>query len=236
MFRVDYPMITSNYSTLQSYTFGKNPAGERRRIEHGIPAKVTAEYTGYTGPKTMEFPTNPNLNPEKYPNVTKQYNELLENLLETVNGKNGKSRVINFFKKCSALGQNFKTGDKWDTKFLENFPGRDINGKVQYAKLNDRIVSANYISNHIYGESLAKLGFKRWFVILASHLDAAGLSNLIFEGQIPTLKNLKFKDTAADQETIRFAFDRTKESLTHTSKKIGMQMSEILPKTLIKFA
>ncbi|MDD3419826.1 MAG: hypothetical protein PHE78_04390 [Candidatus Gastranaerophilales bacterium] len=236
MFRVDYPMIISNYSTIQSHTFGKNPEGELRRVQHGIPAKVTAEYTGYTGPKELDFPTNPHLNPEKYPDVTKQYNELLESLLNTANEKNGKSKIINFFKKCSALGKNFKTGDKWDTKFLENFPGRDINGKVQYARLNDKIVSANYVSNHIYGESLAKLGFKRWFVILASHLDAAGLSNLIFEGQLPTLKNLKFKDTDADQKTIRFAFDQTKESLTDTSKKIGNQISEILPNRLIKFA
>lgn len=187
-------------------SFKADPAKLSWRVMHGIPANPMADYVGYTGPKLLDFPTSKGLDKNLYPDITEQYNELLSNIVGSVHKNLGKNKLPNFFKKCMMLGKNFKTADKWDTKFMENFPGRTKDGKVQYALFRGKVVTANVISNTIYAETLVKLKFKKWLAIFASHVDACGLSNLMFEGRLPSRKTLAFKDTIADQHTIKQAF------------------------------
>ncbi len=188
--------------------FAANPKKINWRIKHGIPVNVTSEYIGYTGPKVFKFPTEANLSKEQYPDITSEYDKLLKTIIKTTNSDLGKIKPLNFIKKCIKLGKNFKCADPWDTKFLGKFPGRTKDGKVQYAMLKGEVVSANYVSNMIYGEALSQLGFKKWFSKMAAKLDSCGISNLIFQRQIPTLKNLKFRDTKFDQDVIEQAFQK----------------------------
>ena len=200
--------------------FTADPKKALWRISNGIPDKLTARYVGYTGPKNFSFPTSPDLEKHLYPDVTKYYDEMISKIVKEVNQKLGKNPFINFYKKCNTFLKNFKTADPWDTKFLENFPGRTSEGKVQYALLKDKIVNANYISNALYGDACIKMGFKEWFATLAAKVDAHGLSNLFTEGKIPQWQDVRFKDTAADQNTIKSAYRKLKDSL-NTSKANG---------------
>lgn len=188
-------------------TFTSDPKRAAWRVMHGIPSHVTAEYLGYTGPKNFLFPTNPNLEKHFYPDITKNYDNLVSKIIEEVEGKLGKNKFFNFCKKCNIFLKNFKTADPWDTKFLEDFPGRTKDGKVQYAVLRDRVVNTNFVSNYLYGEVCSKLGIKKRFAAFAAKMDAHGMSNLFLERRLPRLKNIRFKDTPQDQQTIKLVYE-----------------------------
>ena len=173
---------------------------------------ICASYIGYTGPKNVHFPITPKLAKQYYPDITEHYDALLKSALETTRSALGKNKLVNLYKKCRILCKNAKTADIWDTKFNENFPGRNKKGKVQYALLKGKVFSANQVSNYIYAELLFNLGFKKWEAIAAAKIYSQGAINLLFDKALPSVKALKFKDPPQDQQTIRMAYDELLQS------------------------
>ena len=189
-------------------SFTAAPEVVARLAKEGIPRnRICASYIGYTGPKVLDFPTRANLPKHLYPDVTEHYNEFVKTAVNATTSVLGKNKVVNLYKKCRVLCENFKTADKWDTKFMENFPGRDKGGKVQYAMFKGKVVSANHISNYVYSELLFHLGFKKWEAITAAKIYSQGAINILFDKALPSMKALKFKDTPQDQQTIRMAYE-----------------------------
>ena len=100
------------------------------------------------------------------------------------------------------MSQNLGTGEPWDSKFMPQFPGRDDLGRVQYAKYKQELVSANDLSNIIYGHICAFMNLPKFAAKLAAKLDACGVLEIFTKGKFPTSKLLKFKDTVSDQKAI----------------------------------
>lgn len=212
-------MMNSVSCNQSKINFTANPERVAWRALHGIPNKLNSAYIGYTGPKNFHFPTSPDLEKHLYPDITENYQKLLGQALETINKKLGKNKIVNFFKKCILLCKNGKTADKWDTKFLEDFPGRTKDGKVQYALFKDKVVSANYVSNYIYSEMLHKLNFKKKTAIAAAKIYSNGFSNLFFDKKFTSFKDLCAGDCPKDQATIRQAFDEFNKIRAHSNKE-----------------
>ena len=112
---------------------------------NNIPEYVNASYAGYTGAKHVHFPRTDKQVRLAYPDITKVFQRFEEEILQDI--KNTRRSFLGYFKVLWKMGQNFSTGEAWDTKFLPDFPGRDKNGKKQYAIYNNQIVSGNDISN-----------------------------------------------------------------------------------------
>jgi len=201
-------MMNSVGTRNNQINFTAAPEVVEKLAKVGISKKqLCSSYMGYSGPKSIDFPINPNLSKHLYPDVTEHYNVLLKSALDTVNKKLGKNKIINFIKKCDILCKNIRKGDKWDTLFVDNLPGRDKDSKVQYALFKDEVVSANHISNYIYSELLYHLGFKKWMAVGAAKIYSQGVINILFDGVAPSLKALMYKDTPQDQLTIKKAFN-----------------------------
>jgi hypothetical protein len=168
--------------------------------------KITAEYLGYTGIKSLSFPVDPMLPLERYPNVTNQLtqwcHEVLKELKPSSNSPFWKNqpRYIRFLLKNSA------TAAALDTKFHPNYPGRNQAGQVQYARYKGRVVSANYLSNNLFGQIMSALGYPFWFTTLIGKIYSTGMLE-IFRGHLPTLANLKFRDPAEDGRAVKSGYD-----------------------------
>lgn len=201
-------MISSVDNCNNSVNFTASPRVLSKLAQDGIKrGQICASYIGYTGNKILDFPVVADLPKHNYPDVTEAYNAFVKNAIDTTKSNLGKNRVVNFYKKCKVFCQKLKTADEWDTKFMENFPGRDKNGNVQYALFKGRVVSANHISNYAYSELLYRLGIKKWLAVGAAKIYSYGVTNLIFDRALPSAKALTFKDTPQDQQTIRFAYE-----------------------------
>lgn len=198
-------MKIQNQTNTNNMTFGifnKRQMGCWRKL-NDIKPYVNAAYEGYTGIKTARFPT---VVPIKYrsatfiPDVTDDLylfeEKVFQDLKETKEKPFGKIRAL--WKMC----RNFGTGEAWDTKFLPEFPGRDINGRKQYAKYNGEIVSGNDISNIFYAHTCKFVGVPQIIAKLCARLDACGILEPLSKGKLPSLKLLKFRDTASDQLAI----------------------------------
>lgn len=208
MFIFNKDMISSVDCKNNQINFCASPEILAKLAKHGISKKaICASYIGYTGPKAYNFPTSPELGIHAYPDVTENYNLLLGDALTEVKSYFGKNKLFNTIKKYYVLYKNLRTADKWDTKFLEHFPGRDEKGHVQYAKLREKILTANQISNYFYSEFLHNLGIGKRIASLSAKIYSHGAFNMFFDKYVPNFKTLMFKDTSLDQETIRLAYD-----------------------------
>lgn len=170
------------------------------RKASGIPDYINASYNGYSGPKKFKFPTDINLDLPNYPDIT---DEVIKLKTEIVNDlKVVKKGPLGVFKELKLFLKNFPTGNCWDTKYLPEFPGRDIKGQTQYGIYKNKIVSANYVSNNIYGQACAAMGLSSFFAKVAAKLDAAGILELLTKKKIPDKNLIKFRDTDCDQKAI----------------------------------
>lgn len=174
------------------------------RKMNNIPEYVNAAYKGFTGPKDFNFPTSPNLEKHLYPNITEALesfkNETLQEIKEVNKG------FLGFVKTLKLFLKNFPTGGPWDTKFLPQFPGRELNGKTQYGMYKDKIVSANYVSNNLYAQICAAAGLSLPFTKLAAKVDACGILEVITKKKLPNKELIKFKDSKCDQLAISSGF------------------------------
>lgn len=201
-------MINRAEPKINSVSFTAAPEVVAKLAKAGVSRnKICSSYIGYTGPKALRFPTKPNLPTHLYPDVTEHYNALVKSALDATKKVMGKNKFVNFYKKCRILCENFKTADRWDTKFMENFPGRDKRGKVQYALFKGKVVSANHMSNYIYAEVLFHLGFTKWMAVTAGKIYSQGAINILFDKALPSVKALMYKDTPHDQLVIKNAYE-----------------------------
>ena len=183
---------------------------EKLKMKHwrelnGCPLNVNAAYDGYTGIKICRFPTNDSLKQYAYPDVTDNFNSLKLSILKDIKKK--KSELFGRFKIYKIFLDNFSTGEKWDTKFYPEFPGRDKKGRVQFAKYKGKIVAGNFLSNNIYGFLSAAAGIPERISKFIAKIYSKGLIEPLISGKIPDKTLLKFNDPIADQKAISIGYD-----------------------------
>ena len=165
-----------------------------------IPEYTNATYSGYTGAKMRTFPVSKHFNLSKYPNITDSLHNFEQEILQEL--KDCRKKKFGYIRALWTLCQNFGTGACWDSKFFPTLPGRDKKGQKQYANYNGEIVSANDVSNLIWGHVCNFMGIPTKIAQLIAKLDAAGLLELFSKGKFPSLKLLQFRDTKSDQLAI----------------------------------
>lgn len=191
---------------MQSITFGRQSKTIKEfPLGTGQPPKVTAEFNGYTGTKKRNFPTK--FKGERLPDVTLKFSNFRDAIFEELDTK---KTIVG---KIKLLRDNFHTGEAWDTKFLQDFPGRDVFGNTQYATYKGKVVSANYLSNNIFGQVMHKVGFSEKTSKAIAKLYSCGLVRIFSKGKLPHSDLLKFRDPIEDQEAITSGFlDRLKQN------------------------
>jgi hypothetical protein len=203
------PLQTSSkYQRKSSIFFGwDNQDAERHLKRSGLDSvKIGADYLGYTGIKNLNFPTDPMLPLEQYPDITDQLIQLRGEFLDKLQKTRSKLRLVEHAKIFRYLLQNGPTAAALDLKFHPDYPGRDKAGQVQYAKYKGKVVSANFVGNNLYGQLLTALGYPLWFSLWTARVYSAGVLE-IFRGKLPTKGNLKFRDPGEDQRAIRSGYD-----------------------------
>jgi len=178
----------------------------RHKVESGLTAPVDATYQGYTGKKNRVFPINPGLALHQYPNVTVQLGTFRDEIRAEIRQASHKG-VLGSFRALKLLGKNIRTSEAWDTKFHPDFPGRDRDGNVQYAHYKGKVVSANYLSNNLYGQVMAALEFPLWFAQLMGRLYSRGWMRVIFNFEWPDKRHRQFQDPDEDQRAIESGYD-----------------------------
>lgn len=170
------------------------------RLINGCPDVVNAAYDGYTGAKMHKFPTSNNLNKHLYPDITKQYEDFKKGLVSEI--EDVKRKPFGTIRVYMLFLKKFATGASWDTKFLPEFPGRDINGMTQYAKYNGKVVKGNYISNCLYGYLCAAIGMPEKEAKAIARIYSCGLIEPFITKKFPSKKLMMFKDPIDDQKAI----------------------------------
>ncbi len=192
-----------------SITFGLyTRAQQRARLtEAGLPERLHAGSKCFTGPKDYDFPVSPHLDPDQYPDITQDLNDLKAEIIDELKKIQAKNPVLGLPMAMRVMAENFPTGEPWDTKYLPRFPGRDQQGRTQYALYKGKVVSANYISNNLYAQITAALGLPLWFSRMAAKMDACGIAEIIFKRKMPEAELRQFRDTPEDQDAIISAYD-----------------------------
>lgn len=167
---------------------------------NNCPSIVDAAYDGYTGVKLKHFPTVKHNHTSFYPDITNDFDALKKDLLHEVIGL--KRKAFGRLKVLKKFLDNFATGEKWDTKFIPEFPGRDKNGKVQYALYKNQIVPGNYLSNNIYGFMCAAIGLPESFAKFLGRIYSFGALEPLISGKFPNKNLRKFRDPVSDQIAI----------------------------------
>ena len=169
------------------------------------PKDLNSVYCGYTGKKTHDFPATKYMPKSAYPDVTCDLENFIKDSMEEIDSL--LEKPLGFAKALHLFLKKFPTAEPWDTKFLPQFPGRDIEGKMQYAGFNNEIVSSSYVSNYFYGQLCAHLGLPLEFSQLAAMMDSCGIAEPFTKGKIPTLSHLKNKDSQYAQNAIKQGYE-----------------------------
>lgn len=177
----------------------------RRQMEfwkylNRIPKYTNATYNGFTGYKSFQFPITEHFQRSMYPDITENLHKFETEILQEL--KDCKSERFGYFRALWKMAQNFGTGEPWDSKFLPKFPGRNKKGKKQYAIYKGEILSANDVSNLVYGHVCSFMGIPENLAKFIAKLDAKGFLEIISKRKIPKIKQLKFNDTHSDQLAI----------------------------------
>ncbi len=197
--------LDNNYTANRITPFGALTKQRMKlwRSANSIPSYTNAAYKGYTGAKLYRFPTyykEVNGFPADLPDVTKNLKLLEEDILQEL--KDTREKPFGYFRVLWKMAQNFGTGERWDTKFLPEFPGRNMRGERQYAMYKDEAVSGNDVSNILFGHVCKYLGFPEKVTLLLARLDAAGILEPFSKGKLPDGELLRFRDTQSDQKAI----------------------------------
>lgn len=169
------------------------------REVNDIPPYINASYVGTTGVKELQFPAY-TCKHGNYPDITKASIQYEEEILQEL--KDIRKKPFGYIRALWHMSQQLGTGEPWDSKFMPQFPGRNSKGQVQYAKYKDTIVSANDLSNIIYGHICAYMKLPKWLAQMAAKLDACGITEIITKKRFPDFKLRNFKDTPQDQQAI----------------------------------
>ena len=167
---------------------------------NGCPRIVNAAYDGYTGVKLRRFPVVNNKYKCFYPDITEDFNNFKDILLRDLNNK--KKKPFGRIKVLKMFLDNFATGEKWDTKFCPEFPGRDKEGRVQYGLYKGKIVAGNYLSNNIYGFLCAAAGIPERTAKFLGKIYSCGVLEPLISGKLPDKTLMKFRDPISDQKAI----------------------------------
>lgn len=169
------------------------------REANDIPAYINASYIGTTGVKELPFPTY-NSKLGYYPDITESTIRYEEEILQEL--KDIRQNPFGYIRALWQMSQQLGTGEPWDSKFMPQFPGRNSKSQVQYAQYKDTIVSANDLSNIIYGHICAYMKLPKSIAQLMARLDACGITELITKRKFPDMNLRNFKDTVQDQKAI----------------------------------
>ena len=191
------------YKPCRFYSFNKTQMKQWREINE-LPKYINAAYVGSTGAKSAYFLTNPHAR-GYHPEVTKDLYEYEEEVLQEL--KNLRKKPFGYIRAIWRMSQKFGTGEPWDTKFMPQFPGRDPNGRIQYARYNGEIVSCNDLSNIMYGHICAFMNIPKAIAKIMAQLDACGITEIFTKQKFPTKELLKFSDTTTDQLAISKGID-----------------------------
>ena len=193
-------IISNNYTLNTSFQGATKKQMLMWKYLNKIPLYTNAAYDGYTGMKVHRFPTGDKWTISEYPDISESLHKFETEIIQTL--KDTKKERFGYIKALWKLCQNLGTGEPWDTKFLPNFPGRNKQGKKQYAIYNGEIVSGNDISNIIYGHICGYMGIPTKLAQFIAKLDATGILEPFSKGKLPSLELLKFRDTVSDQKAI----------------------------------
>ena len=166
---------------------------------NNIPSYINASYNGPTGIKISKFPTYISKYCY-YPDVTEPSIKYEEEIIQEL--KDILKKPFGYIRALWHMSQQFGTGEPWDSKFMPQFPGRNVKGIVEYAKYNDTIVSANDLSNIIYGHICAYMKLPKCIAKLMARLDACGITEILTKRRFPDIHLRNFKDTSQDQQAI----------------------------------
>lgn len=180
---------------------------------NGCPRIVNAAYDGYTGVKLHRFPTVKNKSKYFYPDITHAFNDFKDILLMDLNNK--KKKPFGRIKVLKMFLDNFATGEKWDTKFCPEFPGRDKDGRVQYAVYEGNIVAGNFLSNNIYGFLCAAAGIPESIAKFLGKIYSCGILEPLISGKLPDKTLMKFRDPVADQNAISKGYKEYRSLKVH---------------------
>lgn len=178
--------------------FDKTRMKQWREVNN-IPPYINASYIGTTGVKELPFPVY-NSKYGYYPDVTKASILYEEEILQEL--KDIRKKPFGYIRSLWHMSQQLGTGEPWDSKFMPQFPGRNSKGRVQYARYRDTIVSANDLSNIIYGHICAYMKLPKCVAQFMARLDACGITELITKKKFPDIHLRNFKDTPQDQRAI----------------------------------
>ncbi len=170
------------------------------KVVNGISSYTNAAYKGFTGVKMLNFPTTKLLRELAYPDITDNLHEFESEILQEL--KTCRNSTFGYIKALWRMCQNFGTGAPWDTKFLPEFPGRNKDGEKQYARYKGEILSANDVSNIVWGHACKFMGIPAILAQIIAKLDAAGILEPFSKGKFPTLELLKNRDTKSDQKAM----------------------------------
>lgn len=169
------------------------------RKMNNIPAYVNASYDGFTGGKEKLFAIDRE-KAFKF-DITEALRGFEEKVIQRL--KTQREKPLGYMRALWTIGQNMGTGAPWDTKFLPQFPGRDLKGRKQYALYKNEPVSGNDISNIFFGHICAYMGISSKLAQFIAKMDACGAFELFAKGRLPNRKLLAFRDTPSDQLAIK---------------------------------
>lgn len=199
--------IASNLDApnINQQNFGKFNKSQMRlwRLYNEIPEYVNASYTGYTGVKGCNFPIHKTHSESfmyRTPDITKELTTFEEGVLQEI--KDTRKKPFGLIRVLWKMAKNFGTADPWDTKFQPEFPGRDKNGAVQYARYKGEILSGNSVSNLFFGHVCAFVGIPVKLAKLIAKLDASGIIEPFTKGHFPNKALRNFRDPISDQLAI----------------------------------
>ena len=193
-------IISNNYTQQSSFQGATRQQMKLWKKLNRIPQYTNAAYDGYTGMKNCYFPTDDGFHISEYPDITEKLHRFESEILQSL--KDSRKERFGYLKALWKLCRNLGTGEAWDSKFLPNFPGRNKKGQKQYAMYNGEIVSGNDVSNILFGHLCKYMGIPTKMAQLIAKLDASGILEPFSKGKLPTLKLLRFRDTASDQMAI----------------------------------
>lgn len=165
-------------------------------------SSIQAAQDIYFGSIKRYFPDKPDLDPDKYPNVSNDIQHFVQKAITEVESQKTNSRFFRWFAILRLFAKNFPTAGVWDTNFNPLFPGREKNGNNKYALYKNRVVSASYVGNNVFGQICAATGLPLWFAMLSAHLDSCGIIEIFTKCKIPAFKKLVQFDSSYSQRYI----------------------------------
>lgn len=116
----------------------------------------------WTGDSIIAFPTHPTRSHAAFPNIDTPFGKTKFNLINTlapIASQYNRNNPNDLKALGGVINSIFKPKGSFDVRYYPNLPGVNRRGQTEYGKLNNRIVTGDYLNHHLYGLGLGALGF-----------------------------------------------------------------------------